>query len=167
MNTLITTAILLIIASPIFASTVEFDQSGENSQIQLYVEKPLSEKIGAFLYNCQSENWGQTRVGLTYTPIATVKVGFGAGIETGGTRIGGSIWAGKEKLSGIYFLESGPGGTWDKLVTKYQFNDKLALGWNKKMYAGQGFYAEFKLSKEATVKYSGFETPEIALQFSF
>jgi hypothetical protein len=167
MKTLYILVILAILTSPCFAGTFEIDRAGDATQFQLYVEKPLTDKVGAFAYNCQSKVWGQTRVGLTYAPISSLKIGFGAGIETGGSRIGGSIWAGRGKFSGIYFLESGPGGTWDKLVVKYQTTEKFALGWTKKQFAGQGVYADFRISDAFTLKFSGFKTREIAIQIDF
>lgn len=160
-------AIIATVTSAATASTVEFDLTAGKSQIQMCIEQPISGKVGGFAYSCQSESWGETYVGLTYAPIANIQVAFGAGQETGGSRTGGWIWAGKDRFSGIYFLENGASGTWDKLVLKYKTTNKLSLGWVKKQFAGSGIYAEFKLSKEATVKYSGFKEPELALQLSF
>lgn len=167
MKTLLIIAILVLVASAGQASTFEINETAGEPQMQVYVERPITDQVGGFLFNCQSKDWGQTQAGLTYSPVAWAQIGLGAGIETGGTRIGGSIWTGVGNVSGIYFLEHGSSGGWDKLVTKYQVAPRLALGWTEKAGSGQGVYADFKISQGLLVKYSGFKKPEIALQLSF
>lgn len=165
--TLIAIAILATITSTVFASTIEFDQAGEKQQIQLYVQKPISGRVGGYVYSCQSKGWGEIHTGLTYKVSDHMSISLGAGKETAGGRVATSVWMGKDKFSGIYFLEKGPGGTWDKLVVKYQTSKVLAIGWTKKQFAGEGVYIDFKASKEITFKYSGFKTPELALVLGF
>jgi hypothetical protein len=158
---------ILILASPCFSDSLEIDRTGDATHIQICVERPISGKVGAFAYSCQTTSWSETYAGLTYAPISSVQVAFGAGQETGGNRFGGWIWAGKGKISGLYCLEDGKSGTWDKFVLKYQITDKLTIGYTKKMYAGTGVYAEYKLDKNIKVAYSGYKTPELALKVNF
>lgn len=164
---IIVAVILVTISSVALANTVEFDQAGEKQQIQLYVTRPISGRVGGYVYSCQSKGWGEIHIGLTYAVSDNMSISAGIGKETAGNRVASSIWAGKGKFSGIYFLEKGPHGNWDKLVIKYQTSKVLAIGWTKKKFAGQAIYADFKLTKEVTVKYSGFKEPEIALMVSF
>lgn len=157
----------MVIACACVASTLEYDIAGDKTQIQICVEKPISGKVGAFAYSCQSKGWSETYAGLTYAPRPEIQIAIGAGQETGGNRIGGWIWAGKGRFSAIYLYEDGVTGTWDKYIIKYQATKNLGLGWTKKQFAGEGVYADYKLSKELTIKYSGFKTPELALNIRF
>ena len=167
MTKFIAIAILILVASPCFSSTVEFDMTAGRPQIQICVEKPITSKLNALMFNVQSQTWGQTRLGFSYMPVPTVKLGFSAGYETGGNRVGASVWVGKDRFSGFYVAESGASGTWDKLVLKCQITNKFSLGYTKKEFAGKGIYADFKIGENLTAKYSGFKEPEIALQLSF
>lgn len=162
--------IMLALSVPCSASFVEYDRSGGSEQIQVCLEKNISNRVGIFAYSCQTENWGETYVGPELNgrfSNVSYQLAYGIGQETGGFRHGGWIWAGRGKFSAIYLHEDGATGTWDKLVLKCQVNDRLTVGYTKKMYAGQGLYAEYKLGKSTTVKYSGFKTPELGLNVSF
>lgn len=158
---------VVFFSGKVSADSLELDRTGDATQIQICVERPVSGKVGAFAYSCQTQNWSETYAGLTYAPRPEIQVAFGAGQETGGNRLGGWIWAGKGRFSGLYCLEDGKTGTWDKLVLKYQVTNKLSLGYTKKMYAGNGVYVEYKLDENIKVAYSGYKTPELAIKVSF
>lgn len=161
---------LALLANSCSASFVEYDRSGGSEQIQVCLEKNINDRVGIFAYSCQTENWGETYVGPELNGQVSgisYQLAYGAGIETGGSRHGGWLWAGKDRLSAIYLFEDGHSGTWDKLVLKCQIDDRLSVGYTKKMYAGKGLYAEYKLGKSLTIKYSGFKTPELGLNVSF
>ena len=164
---LIAIAILIIVAFPCFSDSLELDRTGDATQIQICVERPVACKIGAFAYSCQATSWSETYVGLTYAPRPEIQIALGAGQEIGGNRLGGWLWAGKGRFSAIYLYEDGESGTWDKCIAKYQVTEKFAFGWTKKQFAGEGVYADFKISKTVAIKYSGFKTPELALKVSF
>lgn len=167
MKTLLLIAILITICSTCYASSLEFAQMGDNSQVKLCVEQSLSKNTSAFLFALNSKSWSEAYVGLTYSPVPEVQFALGAGQETGGNRVGGWIWAGKGRISAIYLFEDGFTGPWAKTIVKYAVNPKVSLGYVKKDFAGEGIYAEYKLGKDATLKYSGFKTPELAMAVSF
>lgn len=168
MKKLIIVAILFVISIvSATASTLEFAQTGENPQVTLFIEKSLNKKITAFLVAAEAGPYSEAYVGLTYAPIPEIQIAFGAGQETGGFRSGGWIWAGKGRISGIYAFENGFTGPWSKTIVQYAVTPKLSLGYVKKSFAGKGIYAEVKLGKSATFKYSGFKTPELAMAVSF
>jgi hypothetical protein len=164
---IIVSAMLVLFATSAFASSIELAQTGDLQTISLCVQKPLNNKVGAFALSTQNKLWGQTYAGLTYSPIPNIELGYGAGFEAGGDRTGGWIWAMKDSFSGIYIFENGASGPWHKLVVKITITPKFNLGYTEKSYAGSGVYAEYKLDKTTTIKYSGFKEPEIALNLRF
>lgn len=159
--------LLLAISITASASTLEFAQSGGKAQTKLCVEQSLNQKTGAFIYVMDTKYWTEGYGGLTYSPRPEIQFALGAGRETGGNRVGGWVWMGKNRVSAIYFFENGKTGHWYKTIAKYKINQKLSLGYVEKKFAGNGIYAEFKLSSDATLKWSGYKTPELALTVSF
>lgn len=158
---------LLIIATASFASSIELARTDKVNTVSVLVEKPITDRLGAFAFSTQNQFWGEAYVGLSYCPVPNIQFALGAGYETGGSRTGGWIWAGKDRVSGIYAFENGATGPWHKLVAKYAFAPRFSIGYTEKSFAGSGIYAEYKLSKELTIKYSGFKTPELALNIRF
>lgn len=154
---------LLVISTSSFASSIELARTDKVNSISVLVEKPITNQLGAFAFTTQNQFWGETYAGLTYAPTQNIQFALGAGYETGGSRTGGWIWAGKNKISAIYCFEDGASGPWHKLVAKLAVTPRFSLGYTEKSFAGSGIYAEFKLSKETTLKYSGFKKPELAL----
>jgi hypothetical protein len=173
MNKVIVAAAILIFAGASSASMIEVDRAGENTQLQLCIEKPISASVSLFAYSCLSENWQEAYIGPEVNgSIGKVnyQLAYGVGQETGGNRNGGWVWAGYKKLSGIYLSENGGSGPWTKSVIKYAVSPKVSLGYTKKDFAGEGLYAECKLTGSTTLKISGFDKfkrPEIGLNVAF
>jgi hypothetical protein len=149
------------------ASTIEFDQTGSSSQVQVCIEAPVISKITAFVYTCQSPSWAETYAGITYAPVPNVQLAIGAGNETGGDRIGGWVWVGFGKLSYSYAFEDGFSGAFCKATLKYAATNKLNLGVVENGAVGYGLLTEYKLTKDLTVVYNGYKEPRISLVLSF
>lgn len=159
-------ALLIIASAAQSATTIEIDNEGDYRQLQIFVDSAPAD-IGVFAYACFSEGWNEAYTGLEYSPIPEVQVGFGVGSETGGSRTGGWIWAGKDRVSVLYLFEDGATGPWHRLVAKYAASPSISLGYTEKSYSGGGVYADVAIGKGATLKYSGFKTPELGLEFKF
>lgn len=167
---IVATLATLSLAGMAPASSIEYDRRGNSEQIQVCLERPIKGSVGVFAYSCQTKNWGETYVGPELNgrfSNVNYQVAYGAGLETGGFRHGGWLWAGRGKFSAIYLHEDGATGAWYKTTVKYQVADKIALGLTKSRYVGQGIYAELKLGRGIILKYSGYNTPELGLKVSF
>jgi len=82
--------------------------------------------------------YSEAYAGLEYAPVSWLSLGLGAGLETGGGRMGISLWAGKGPLSVLVFYENGKTGSWYKTVVASSVTDWLSVGLYAKRFAGVG-----------------------------
>lgn len=149
------------------AGTVEFDQTGGDTAVQITVEQPLSGRVGVFAYTYQSQAYSEAYAGLTYAPLPNIQLALGTGNEPGGSRIGGWIWAGAGNWSMVYGYEDGASGYCHKLSLKTQISEKVTIGVINNFYKGTVVLAEYRLSKTATLRYTDYAVPEVALVVGF
>lgn len=170
-NAILLTLVMSVLAGNVFASTIEYDRRGDAEQVQICLDKSVVPSVGIFVYTCLTENWQECYAGPKWSGKigdTSVEAAYGAGIESGETlRHGGWLWAGNGKLSAITLYENGQSGHWVKSVVKYQLAPKLSAGYVQKSFAGGGVYADYQLSNNVSLKFSGYKTPEIGLAVTF
>jgi hypothetical protein len=135
------------------------------------MQKHLGQGFGLFGYGCVAPGWSEAYAGATYSPVSWIEIAAGAGSEqyTKQVRLGGWIWAGYGRFSGLYLLENGGTGRWHKLELRAKVAPTFSLGWVDKAAAGHGPFVEWRFDSSLTIKASSFghSQGELALSTSF
>jgi len=168
-------AALLSLSASCFASQIEVDYAPQTNctTAQVLLQEPVKEVkgLGVFAYELVGKNWSEAYAWLTYSPVPQLELALGYGTEEAKNpnRLGGWVWAGKDRLSGIYLFEDGGSGPWHKLELKYAATDRVSLGYVERSYSGEGLMAEYKLTSSEKVRVYSFKegTTEVSLIHSF
>ncbi|HOX41597.1 MAG TPA: hypothetical protein PK263_05405 [bacterium] len=156
------TAAALVLAFGLYAqaaqaaTTLEIESNLSTGQkvFSVFATKSLSKQVGVFTYLYASASWSEGYAGLTYAPVSWLEAGLGYGVEqaTPSYRIGGWIWAGKDRFSACYLFEDGGSGPWHKLRLDYQLTSRVKVGVVDRSFLGNGASVELKLNQGTKVQ---------------
>lgn len=100
--------------------------------INIFGTKEINNKINFTYFALLEKKWGESYIGISYSPKSWMSVGVGAGIEQNSAlyRFGGSFWFGHERNSLLILWEKGDGtdNYWYKTVLSHRASDKLTFG---------------------------------------
>ncbi len=123
----------------------------------IYTQKKLAEKISVFSFFAVNKVWGEGLLGINYSPIKKVVIGFGVGMERHENiwRTNHKLFLGDDKISLLYYGEVGASGVWFNMEAKYRITQKdkpikikiggmarknFGLGPRLDFYTKSGFY---------------------------
>ncbi len=147
--------------------------SQRNSRTELM--STISQNDWFAVLNTTSTGYRQFYLGPKFNPKSWVEVGAGVGGETTGerleTRIGGYVWVGHDKWSGVVAYENGnTTGLWHKATIKYQVLPEISIGLQNQKYQGSGVRAEWntgKITFWGTLLGKGVKTTQIGISMNF
>jgi hypothetical protein len=112
-------------------------------QFNLWLQRPITKKVGLFFYGLESRGYSEAYAGLTYAPKSWIEGGLGAGAENPRNfRWGGYIWTGKHGLVNLLILEGKGSGNWYKNTATYAVSKNAQLGVRSQSFKGTGPYGE-------------------------
>lgn len=129
-------------------------QKGQfSTQFQWWIQGNFNKSFGYFGWALVSKNWSEIYPGISWQPTSWLQLGAGLGIEQNQSkpRFGAFVWAGKDKVYFLGFLEDWGSGFWYRAMAMYRLNQVLQVGLMSQHKLGIGpkveveFYKPFSL----------------------
>lgn len=137
----------------------------------VYTNRNLTGRLGAFGYLSVSDKWSEAYVGPTYSFTPNCGIELGAGVESDqeSIRWGGNVWACQGKTTAVYLFEAGGSGPWHKLKLLHSVTPRFTAGVVEKRGAGWGVTSSYKLDRCTAISLTAYQngTSQAALCIGF
>jgi hypothetical protein len=160
-NTVFAVATLISLCSAVYgANTLEIERnvSAEVTKIKLCLERPISGQLGLAAYGEITEGWAQAYAGPSIKVSDNLNGWIGLGIQNSGeTRYGGALWAGKGKISLLYLYSGGGNaGPWHESYLGYRITSKVTCGLVENTGKGVGGRIDYKINNFTQLRFTTF-----------
>jgi|GEM_PF-3746597 len=129
-----------------------FSEGGEICHtVSIFGTKNFSDNYSFAYFTLVSQEWSETLLGVAYTPNNWSQFGLLSGFaqESDYVRVGGFIWLGNEKFSGIALAVKSMGvdDLWYRAKALYHLNERSTIGVQAWRWNGIGPLFEYRIEK--------------------
>lgn len=110
-----------------------------------------NKKFGVSTWALLNKSYSELYEVGTYSPKPWLQLALGAGVEQAAPawRLGGWVFAKKNRWSNFFAYEQGGSGWWHKDVANFQATKQVGFGFASQMYRGNGPHIQWSIPKSS------------------